>query len=173
MKYAIPALILLGAVLAGPLESHAAQTGENHRPRPKFADCDTNKDGLLSREEFLGCWPRGAEKFAVMDKNGDGLVSKEDMQAWRAERRAARQANGTGGGNAGRRQGFAECDTNKDGFLSKEDFLGCWPRGAEKFAAMDKNGDGLVSKDDMKAWRVEHRAERQSRPARHEDKAAE
>lgn len=109
MKYIAFTLALAGMCLAAPLAGHAAQTHngtQTHKsgqasgaaaakPRHNFETCDTDKDGFLSKEEYLACWPRGAAKFAAIDKDHDGMVSRDDVKTYRAERRAARQAGGT------------------------------------------------------------------------------
>ena len=149
MKYTLPTLALLGVFLLQPASGNAAQADTaSASHKPKFEDCDTNKDGFLSKEEFQVFRPRSAEHFTAIDKDGNGLVSHEELKAWRDARRAER----------GRRF-FEECDKNKDGALSKEEFLACKPKGAEKFAKMDKDGNGMVSQEEFTAWHDSRRGE--------------
>ena len=65
----------------------------------KFAELDTNNDGLLSREERPRRKARG-ERFAALDTDGSGGVSLEEMQAGNnqklAERFARMDADGNG-----------------------------------------------------------------------------
>ena len=93
MKSACCALALIGLFLT-PSFGHAGQNGTAPK-RPGFEQMDTDKDGFLSKEEYLAAHPRSAEKFAAMDADHDGKLSREEIKAFRAERRAARQANGT------------------------------------------------------------------------------
>ncbi len=91
MKYTLPALALFGVFLLQPTFGSAAQADATSAPhKPKFEDCDTNKDGFLSKEEFQIFRPRNAEHFAAIDKDGNGLVSREELKAWRDARRAER-----------------------------------------------------------------------------------
>ena len=161
MKYTLPALALYGVFLLQPTFGSAAQADATSAPhKPKFEDCDTNKDGFLSKEEFQIFRPRNAEHFAAIDKDGNGLVSREELKAWRDARRAERGS-----------RFFEECDKNKDGGLSKEEFLACRPKGAEKFAKMDKDGNGMISQEEFSAWHDARRGEgRHGRPFEECDK---
>jgi len=47
-----------------------------------FVRLDTNKDGVLTKDEF----PPFAQHAAAMDTNGDGKVTREEMQAGKAKR---------------------------------------------------------------------------------------
>jgi Ca2+-binding EF-hand superfamily protein len=46
-----------------------------------FVRFDTNKDGVLTKDEF----PPFAKEVAAMDTNGDGKVTREEMQAAKAK----------------------------------------------------------------------------------------
>jgi hypothetical protein len=50
---------------------------------------DRNRDGDVSRREFLG----SDEEFRRIDSDGDGLISVEEAERFDAE---CRKANGTG-----------------------------------------------------------------------------
>ena len=63
---------------------------------PKFEECDKDKDGSLTLEEFTACYPRSAEKFAAIDANSDGKVTKDEVKAHRAERKQERAAKHAG-----------------------------------------------------------------------------
>ncbi len=67
-------ILLAGAAEAvPPLE----QTREKH-----FQRLDTNKDGKVSREEFLAPWQRhrdiAEQQFRDFDKNRDGFLTPEE-----------------------------------------------------------------------------------------------
>ena len=49
---------------------------------------DTNKDGMLSRDEVKG--RKLAQFFDVIDTNKDGQLSKDELKAFRAARRASK-----------------------------------------------------------------------------------
>ncbi len=111
MKYLYLGLIVGGMILAAPLMADAGQSGQK-QPRHTFESCDQNKDGFLSREEFLGCWPKGAKKFDAVDKDGNGRISKQDIQKYRAERKAARQAAGATKSHNGSSKGHSTTGTS-------------------------------------------------------------
>lgn len=48
------------------------------RPLDMFQDADTDGDGVLSKQEFLG---RAEQHFKEMDMDGDGLVTPDEMRA--------------------------------------------------------------------------------------------
>jgi hypothetical protein len=48
-----------------------------------FQKMDRNRDGDVSRREFLG----SDEQFRKIDTNGDGLISREEAEAFEKSRR--------------------------------------------------------------------------------------
>jgi Ca2+-binding EF-hand superfamily protein len=50
-----------------------------------FQKMDRNKDGDVSRREFLG----SPEEFKEIDEDGDGLISAEEAQKYEAKRKSA------------------------------------------------------------------------------------
>jgi hypothetical protein len=55
-----------------------------------FKKMDRNRDGDVSRREFLGT----DEQFRQLDTDGDGLVSVEEAEAFDRKRRARLGAGG-------------------------------------------------------------------------------
>jgi hypothetical protein len=85
------------AAEAGAAESKV----EQQRLGAMFTKLDINKDGQLSRAEFMSLAPapNGGAIVAKLDKNKDGKVSSDEYAA-------------------GPLAGFDRADTNKDGVLS-------------------------------------------------------
>jgi hypothetical protein len=50
-----------------------------------FDDTDTNKDGAISKEEWLA---KGDKMFSEIDTNKDGKVSQDEMKAHHETKRA-------------------------------------------------------------------------------------
>ena len=55
-----------------------------------LAKADANGDGVLSRSEVASSLPRMAPNFDRIDTDRNGLLSREEIDAWLARRRAAR-----------------------------------------------------------------------------------
>ena len=115
-----------------------------------FQMMDTNKDGKVTREEFLD---RAGPFFARFDVNKDGTVTKEEIvqvMTKRMEERAARMT--------------APFDANGDGTVTKEEFDAFR---AKRFALLDRNDDGEVDAEELRimapmmgqggGWRGHHR----------------
>lgn len=93
---------------------------------------DTNKDGKVSKEEFMSKKPG----FDHADANKDGVVTADEFKAMPA----AQKHNATG-------QGFMEkFDANNDGKVTPEEFDA---KRVQGFGKMDKNADGFVTKDEF------------------------
>jgi Ca2+-binding EF-hand superfamily protein len=115
-------------------------------PAKRFDKLDTNKDGTLSKSEFLA----GPEKiFACLDKNKDGFLSEDE--------RPQGQGKGRHGGNRqkdgdDRKEGsrgknhFAAADTDGNGSLSEKESVDA---ALKRFDRADKNGDGKITKEEM------------------------
>jgi len=70
-------MMLVAAILAFQAvpvlaDNHGGKKGE------KFEMKDTNKDGVISKDEFLA---NAEKKFSEMDADGNGAISKEEAQA--------------------------------------------------------------------------------------------
>ena len=82
-RTAISTVIVLSLALAGGALAHAEQqrTGVNI---PDFATLDANKDGKVTKEEFLAALPAdqksvGERVFAARDANKDGVITRDEM----------------------------------------------------------------------------------------------
>ncbi|PTW57626.1 Ca2+-binding EF-hand superfamily protein [Breoghania corrubedonensis] len=97
-----------------------------------FQMMDTNKDGKVTKDEFLG---QAGPFFARFDTNKDGTVTRDEIvQAMtkRMEERVARMS--------------APFDANGDGNVTKEEFD---TFRAKRFALLDRNNDGEVDAEEV------------------------
>ncbi|MCB2048610.1 MAG: EF-hand domain-containing protein [Novosphingobium sp.] len=130
-----------------------------------FARMDANKDGALTeadREARMA--ERKAEMFAMMDTDKNGQISREEFMAHRHEgmrgdkdgMRGDKDGMGHKMGMRGRGGGMMMqmADTNKDGRISKAEFTAA---AMARFDATDANKDGQVTSDERKAHREEMR----------------
>lgn len=132
-------LLFTGAALAAenaPAPEHKAPAGHKAPPDgpmyPKmgkkhfrFGECDTNKDGAVSYEEFQACAsPEAKERFDAMDADKDGKVTREEFKAWREKMRMAQEEKR----KERRTELFKKCDKDGNGSLSLDEFLACPPK---------------------------------------------
>jgi len=69
--------LLLGSANLAYANHHAGEEGRNH-----CEHADTNKDGTISREEFMMKHQKRAEKmFTRMDTNKDGKIDANERNA--------------------------------------------------------------------------------------------
>lgn len=64
---------------------------------------------------------RGPIPFAAFDEDGNGLISEQEFNARRAQRMAAREAEGRPMRGAASAPSFSEFDTNADGQLTQDE----------------------------------------------------
>jgi len=77
-------ILTIASLLLGLSQvASAAHDGMDHEPmhRHMWQDADTNKDGSISREEFMSAHQARAEKmFAKMDTNKDGKIDESERK---------------------------------------------------------------------------------------------
>jgi Ca2+-binding EF-hand superfamily protein len=111
--------------------------------------------------------------FATMDANSDGSITIEDIEALRAQRFAALDADGNGSvsrqefmdhaaGRAGDRAGtmFDRLDSDGDGVLSRDAIearRGDGPDAGRMISRFDTDGDGAVSQEEFDAAKTKMR----------------
>lgn len=124
----------------------AANAGKAKEPEAVFLSLDVDKDGKITKSEFLALYKnkaRGERVFKVYDKDGNGYIVKQEYvitaQKLRQDRKAKRS-----------QKQMADMDKNKDGKVSKKEFLAHNQAYMErKFKAYDKNGDGYLVKEEL------------------------
>jgi Ca2+-binding EF-hand superfamily protein len=105
---------------------------EWHFDLETFRRADRNRDGVLTRTEFLGenAQDTARDRFDVLDSNNDGRVSRAE---WR-----------------GTAERFDTLDNNRDGTLTREEIRGTNEPPPDLFSSVDVNRDRRVTRDE---WR--------------------
>jgi Ca2+-binding EF-hand superfamily protein len=114
---------------------------------------DTNKDGMISRDEAKGPL---AKNFDLLDTNKDGYLDKDELRRavtrWRAaQKAAAKQGNpDRPGGQRPQQPDFDALDLNADGRLTREELKGT--RFEADFDKIDTNKDGKIDRKEFEAY---------------------
>jgi Ca2+-binding EF-hand superfamily protein len=61
--------------------AHADNSVRDKEIASRFASCDKNHDGKLTKEEAKGCMPRIYDHFSYIDSEGKGYVTVAQIQA--------------------------------------------------------------------------------------------
>jgi Ca2+-binding EF-hand superfamily protein len=64
-----------------PTMSYADDASRNKEIAQRFAKCDTNQDGKLTKDEAKGCMPRIYDHFAYLDSGNKGYLTVAQIQA--------------------------------------------------------------------------------------------
>jgi len=73
--------IALSSLLMIPLLVQADDASRDKEIAERFAKCDVNHDGKLTREEANGCMPRIYNNFSYIDSTNKGYVTVAEIQA--------------------------------------------------------------------------------------------
>lgn len=99
MRYVIPALLVLAsstALAQVPPAQPPAPMGGGFGLAKVFDEADTNRDNVVTKEEFLA---KAERHFGMADTNKDGKITREEMQAQQNAVMQQMQQNLFGKGN--------------------------------------------------------------------------
>ncbi|WP_150294976.1 EF-hand domain-containing protein [Sphingobium estronivorans] len=128
----------------------------------RFTRLDANRDGKIDQtDRDMLRQQRLDERFAAMDSDKNGQISKAEFMAAHPGRDGMRDHMGPGGrgwghGGPGRgmMRGGLDGGMQKDGAMTKAEFMA---RPLAMFDKADTNHDGKVTADEMKAARAAFR----------------
>ena len=129
---ATAALVSLAAVAKTPVIAADDQRGR--QPAIRFAEMDSNRDGVITRDEWRG----SARSFAMHDWNGDGRLAGEEVrigQTWPNRQGPPEDFNDWSQAR------FNWLDTNRDSRVTRAE----WKYDREDFYRVDRNGDGMIT----------------------------
>jgi Ca2+-binding EF-hand superfamily protein len=158
-----------GVRYCGNGSSSTVGTSGATNPEMRFANLDTNHDGVISRGE----WNGNNNSFRIHDWNRDGVLSGEEVRVGATPPADSMEArdwtmptsdrfsyldvnnNGTVDGNEwdGSLDTFYRLDRNNDGRLARAEMNAA--RTSTPFADMDGNGDRRIS---LGEWPYSHRS---------------
>lgn len=124
--------ILIAALLAGAALTGSASAREQLDPMEMLEKSDANRDGAVSRAEFIDA--RRA-RFAKMDRNRDGYFSDDDLPRM-VRKRAGEKVDRV----------VQALDSNRDGRLSRLEFVDGPTR---LFDLGDADRNGLIDRYEM------------------------
>ncbi|MBU3610826.1 hypothetical protein ICN32_09710 [Polynucleobacter wuianus] len=81
MKVIFTLLVLTVAILLTPISAIADDATKNQEIAQRFAKCDTNHDGKLTKAEAKGCMPRIYDHFSYIDSGNKGYLTVAEIQA--------------------------------------------------------------------------------------------
>ena len=81
MKVIFTSLVSAIAILLTPISAIADDASKNQEIAQRFAKCDTNHDGKLTKAEAKGCMPRIYDHFGYLDSGNKGYLTVAEIQA--------------------------------------------------------------------------------------------
>jgi len=74
-------VLLASLVLIASTPVFADNVTKDQEIKQRFAKCDKNHDGKLTKEEAKGCMPRIYDHFDYIDSAGNGYVTVAEIEA--------------------------------------------------------------------------------------------
>ena len=83
MRNLITYLSLIGsaAFILAATPAYADDASRNKEIQERFAQCDVNRDGMLTLDEAKGCMPRIYDHFSMIDSQNRGYVTVAEIEA--------------------------------------------------------------------------------------------
>lgn len=74
-------VLLASLVFMTSTQVFADNATKDQEIKQRFAKCDKNHDGKLTKEEAKGCMPRIYDHFDYIDSAGNGYVTVSEIEA--------------------------------------------------------------------------------------------
>ena len=119
-------------------QSAAVGTSGVASSQMRFADLDSNHDGVISRREWRG--PAGT--FRVHDWNNDGVLSGDEVRVGATPPPNSLEARDYTMSSSDR---FSYLDVNGNGAIERNE----WDGSLDEFYRLDRNNDGRITRAEM------------------------
>lgn len=144
--FALVALLFLGSVSTAAAQVTSSQAEPLRIPSQdgRFADMDTNRDGMIQRAEWRG----SLQSFRSHDWNNDGMLSGDELRVgrWRSGTWEDVDYNPDRPGTMyWTESAFTSIDRNRNGVIQRNE----WPYDAETFYRVDRNRDNRLSRTEF------------------------
>lgn len=146
-RFALVALLFLSSVSTAVAQVTSSQAEPLRIPSQdgRFADMDTNKDGIVQRTEWRG----SLQSFRVHDWNRDNMLSGDELRVgqWRDGTWEDVDFNPDRSGinNIWTERSFTTIDRNRNGVIQRNE----WPYDAETFYRVDRNRDNRLTREEF------------------------
>jgi len=81
MKIYFKSIALIVTLSSIAIFCYADDLTKNQEIAQRFAKCDTNHDGKLTKAEAKGCMPRIYDHFSYIDSGSKGFLTVTEIQA--------------------------------------------------------------------------------------------
>jgi Ca2+-binding EF-hand superfamily protein len=153
----------------------SAASGPPPPPEKVFDTADTNKDGVVTKDELAAVIGDGGgnidELFSQVDTDGDGSITRAEDNAFLAKMKEgkmgenASSASGMSGPPPRPEKVFDTADTNKDGVVTKAELAAVMGNGGgnidELFSQVDADGDGSITRAEDEVFRAQMQTEKE------------
>jgi hypothetical protein len=126
----------------GSQATTSSSAGNSTNRSMRFPNLDTNRDGVISRQEWRG----NNNSFRVRDWNGDGVLSGDEVRMGANPPEASLEARDY---SMSANDRFDYLDANNNGFVNENE----WDGTLDQFDRLDRNRDGRLTRTELGAVR--------------------
>jgi Ca2+-binding EF-hand superfamily protein len=149
-SWTIGAVLAIGMIAGIPAASGQKTSGDSSGAKLWLSAMDTDKDGTVSKQEFLSYM---AAQFEKADPDHDGTLDKNEMEQLRQNLGIAPKQDSTtaadqntSANSAGAKLWMSAMDKDKEGTVSKQEFLSFMDA---QFDKADPDNDKVLDKKEM------------------------